>query len=84
MEVDVLSNRLINIKHSFKTTQNKGLRERLYSESKTIFKRVNEIHKISKLLNKTSNQKFNFCNLLFEITKRILNENKSESNLFFL
>ena len=83
IEVDVLSNRLRNIKQSFKTTENKSLKERLFSESKNIFKRVNDIYKIAKLLNK-NNEKINFSNLLFEITKRTLNENKFESNLFFL
>jgi len=83
MEVDVLSNRLRNIKQSYKTTENKGLKERLFSENKNIFKRVNEIYKIAELLNK-NNGKINYSNLLFEITKRTLNENKFESNLFFI
>ena len=83
MEVDVLSNRLRNIRQSVKTTNNKALKERLFSESKNIFNRVNEIYKIAELLNK-NNEKINFSNLLFEITKRTLNENKFESNLFFL
>ena len=84
MEVDVLSRRFRNIKQSFKTTNNKGLKERLISENKNIFKRVHEIHKIAELLNKKNHDKFNFSNLLFEKTKRTLNENKFESNLFFL
>ena len=84
MEVDVLSNRLRNIRQSFKTTNNKALKERLFSENKNIFKRVNEIYKIAELLNKKSYEKTNFSNLLVEITKRTLNENKFESNLFFL
>ena len=84
MEVDFLSNRLRNIKQSFKTTENKSLKERLFSENKNIFKRVNEIFKIAELLNKKDYEKINFSNLLFEITKRTLNENKFESNLFFL
>ena len=84
MEVDLLSNRLRNIKQSFKSTHNKVLKERLFTENNTIFKRVNEIYKIAKLLNKKSNENINFSNLLFEITKRTLNENKFESNLFFL
>ena len=84
MEVDVLSNRLRNIKQSFKTTENKGLKERLFSENKNIFKRVKEIHEIAELLNKKNNEKINFSNLLVEITRRTLNENKFESNLFFL
>ena len=84
IEVDVLTNRLRNIKQVFKTTHNKGLKERLFSENNNIFKRVNEIHKIAEILNKKSGDKINFSNLLFEITKRTLNENKFESNLFFL
>ena len=84
MEVDLLSNRLINIKQSFKTTHNKGLKERLFSENKSIFKRIREIHKIAEILSKTTTQKFNFSNLLVEKTKRTLYENKFESNLFFL
>jgi len=84
MEVDVLSNRLRNIKQTYKTTENKALRERLFSENKNIFKRVNEIYKIAELLNKKNNEKINFSKLLVEISKRILNENKFESNLFFL
>ena len=83
MEVDVLTNRLRNIKLSYKTTENKALKVRLFAENKNIFKRVIEIHKIAKLLNK-NNEEINFSSLLFEITKRTLNENKFESNLFFL
>ena len=84
MEVDFLSNRLRNIKRSFITTSNTALKERLFSENKNIFKRVNEIYKIAELLNKKNNEKINFSKLLVEISKRILNENKFESNLFFL
>jgi len=83
MEVYFLSNRLRNIKQSYKTTENKALKGRLFIENKNIFKRVMEIYKIAELLNK-NNGKINFSNLLFEITKRTLNENKFESNLFFL
>ena len=84
MEVEVLTNRLRNIRQSFKTTHNKALKERLFSENKNIFKRVKEIYKIAELLNKNNTEKINFSNLLVEITKRTLNENKFESNLFFL
>ena len=84
MEVDVLSNRLRNIKQSYKSTENKALKARLFSENKNLFKRVNEIYKIAELLNKNNAENINFSNLLVEITKRTLNENKFESNLFFL
>ncbi len=84
MEVDVLSNRLRNIKQSYKTTENKSLKGRLFSENKNIFRRVNEIYKIAELINKNNTEEINFSNLLVEITKRTLNENKFESNLFFL
>ena len=84
IEVDILSNRLKNIKQSFKTTNNKALKGRLFLENKNIFKRVNEIYKIAELLNNKNNEKINFSKLLVEITRRTLNENKFESNLFFL
>ena len=84
MEVEVLTNRLRNIRQCFKTTNNKALKERLFSENKNIYKRVNEISKIAELLNKKTNEKINFSNLLVEITKRTLNENKFKSNLFYL
>jgi len=84
MEVDVLGNRLRNIKQSYKITENKTLKGRLFSENKNIFKRINEIYRIAELSNKNNTEKINFSNLLVEITKRTLNENKFESNLFFL
>jgi len=84
IEVEVLSNRLRNIKQSYKSTENKALKSRLFSENRNLFKRVNEIYKIAELLNKNNTENINFSNLLVEITKRTLNENKFESNLFFL
>ena len=84
MEVEVLSNRLRNIKQSYKSTENKALKGRLFSENRNLFKRVNEIYKIAELLNKNNTENINFSNLLIEITKRTLNENEFESNLFFL
>ena len=84
MEIEVLSNRLRNIKQSYKSTENKSLKGRLFYENKNLFKRVNEIYKIAELLNKNNTENINFSNLLVEITKRTLNENKFESNLFFL
>ena len=84
MEVEVLSNRLRNIKQTYKITENVALKGRLFSENKNIYKRVKEIYKIAELLSKDKTEKINFSNLLFEITKRTLNENKFESNLFFL
>ena len=86
MEVEVLSNRLRNIKQSYKSTENKALKGRLFSENKNLFKRVNEIYKIAELLNKNNAENINFSNLLVEITKRTLNENKFEKliSLLFL
>ena len=84
IEVDVLNNRIRNIKQVFKNTYNNRLKVRLFSENKNIFKRINEIYKIAENLAKSNNKEFNFSTLLFEKTKRSLNENKFESNLFFL
>ena len=38
IEVDILSNRLKNIKQSFKTTNNKALKGRLFLENKIFLK----------------------------------------------
>ena len=84
IEVDALTNRLRNINQSFKNTHNTGLKERLLSENKNIIKRMNEIYKIAENLNKIYSEKFNFSYLLYEKTKKTLNESKFESNLFFL
>ena len=84
MEVYVLSSRLRNIKQSFKTTHNKALKERLFSENKILFERVKEIHQIADLLSKRNNEKINFSNLLAEISQRTLDENNFASNLFFI
>ena len=84
MEVEVLTVRIRNIRQSFKTTNNKALKERLFSENKIIYRRVNEISKIAEILNQKTDEKINFSNLLVEITSRTLNENKFKSNLFFL
>jgi hypothetical protein len=84
MEVEVLSNRLRNIKQTYKSTENKALKGRLFSENRNLFKRVNEIYKIAELLNKNNTENINFSNLLVEITRRTLNENKFERNLFFI
>ena len=84
IEVEVLTNRLRNIKQTFKTTQNMGLRERLFSENKNIFERINEICKIAENLEKSNNEEFSFSTLLFEKTKRTLKENELKINLFFL
>ena len=73
MEIEVLSNRLRNIKQSYKSTENKALKGRLFSENRNLFKRVNEIYKIAELLNKNNTENINFSNLLVEITKRTLN-----------
>jgi len=54
MEVYFLSNRLRNIKQSYKITENKALKERLFTENKNIFKRIKEIYKIAELLNKNN------------------------------
>ena len=65
MEVDFLSNRLRNIKQTYKITKNKALKVRLFTENKNIFKRVNEIYKIAELLNKNNTGKINFARIIF-------------------
>ena len=81
MEVFFLSNRLRNIKQSYKTTENKALKERLFTENKNIFKRVNEIYKIAELLNK-NNEKINFSNLFSFNVLFVISTSKLEKLIF--
>ena len=82
-EVDSLTYRIRSIKQTYKTTSNYRLRGRLMSENKNIIERVNEIYKISELLNKRKSDNINFSYLLMEKSKRTLNETKYLSNLYF-
>ena len=82
-EVDSLTYRIRSIKQTYKTTSNYRLRGRLMTENKNIIERVNEIYKISELLNKRKSDNLNFSYLLMEKSKRTLNETKYLSNLYF-
>ena len=84
IEVESLTCRLRNIKYSLRQSNNAGLRYRLINENKDIYERIKSIHEISHLLNNRPKEKFNFAKLLFEKSRRTLNEIKNESNLFFL
>ena len=84
IEVDSLTYRLRNIKQSYKTTTNIGLRKRLIIENKSILKRIDEINKLAKFLHNITKEKLSFSSLLIEKTKRTLKESKREINLFFL
>ena len=84
MEVDCLTHRLRNIKHSFKTAINKRLKTRLINESKAIYERVDQIYKLAELTNNESKDRINFSALLIEKCRRTLNETRVENNLFFL
>ena len=83
IEVDSLNYRQRSIRKCFKNTYNFRLKERLIYEYNLIFDRINEINNISLFLNKKINEKINFANLLAEVTKRSLNENRKKSYLFY-
>ena len=82
-EVDCLTCRLRNIKNCFNTTLNTRLKKRLLNEKKIICERINEINKLAKYFNRKSRDKFSYSALLVEKCKRIRNDNKLESSLFF-
>ena len=84
LEVDSLTHRLKNIKQTYSNTAHNGLRERLIYENKKILQRINEIFSIAKELNKRTNKKISFSNLLVEKCKRTISETKIEMNLFFI
>ena len=83
-QLDSLTSRIRNIKQSLKIVSNSRLRERLINENITLIKRVNEIYNLSKILSYFSTDKINFSALLFEKSKRTLNETRTERNLYFL
>ena len=84
IEVDSLTYRLRNIQRCMKNSSNILLLKRLARENQSIFYRVNEVRKISKLLKTFNTEKFNFSSLLEEKCNRTLEETKAENNLFFL
>ena len=84
IELDSLSNRVSNIKQAYLNTNHKGLRKRLIYENSCIFKRLNEIFSIAKVLNFRTNEKISFSGLLVEKSQRIIATTRIEKNLFFL
>ena len=83
-EIDLLTHRIRNIKQCFINTSNSQLKKRLINENRILIKRINEINKIAKLLNKKSIEKISLSGLLVEKSKRTLSETYSEKNLFYL
>ncbi len=84
MEIDSLSNRIVNIKQAYVNTSHNGLRKRLFYENKNISLRLNEIYSIAKVLRKRTIEKINFSSLLLEKSERTINQTRIEKNLYFL
>ena len=84
MEVDLLSNRIANIKQAYFNTSHVGLRKRLFDENKNISERLNEIFSIAKILRNRNNENLSFSNLLVEKCERTITQTKMEKDLFFL
>ena len=84
MEVDSLSNRIVNIKQAYFNTSHVGLRKRLFDENKNISQRINEISSIAKVLRDRNNENLSFSSLLVEKCKRTIDQKRIEKNLFFL
>ena len=83
MEVDILSNRITNIRLAYCNTTHEGLRERLFYENKSISQRMNKIFLIAKVLKNRTNENISFSNLLIEKCKRTISK-IMEKNLLFL
>ena len=84
IEIDSLSNRVINIKKAYCNTAHDGLRKRLFNENKYISLRLNEIYTIATFLKGRNNEKINFASLLVELCERTIAQTKLEKDLFFL
>ena len=84
IEVDLLSNRLTNIKHAYRNTLHYGLRKRLLCENKINYLRLKEIYSIAKELKNMNKDKLSFSYLLVEKCERSIAQSRIEKNLFFL
>ena len=84
MEVESLSHRIKNIHQAYCNTSHIGLRERLFDENKNIYKRLNEIFSISKILKNRNKENISFSSLLVEKCRRTIDQKRIEMNLFFL
>ena len=84
IEVDLLSNRLSNIKHAYRNTLHFGLRKRLLCENKINYLRIKEIYSIAKELKNMNKDKLSFSSLLVEKCERSIAQSRIEKNLFFL
>ena len=83
VEVESLTYRIKNIKQTYLMTYNKGLRERLIKENKTLLERLNEISSIATLIKKREPEQISLSSLLVEKCKRTNNEINLSGNLFF-
>ncbi len=84
MEVDSLSDRIMNIHKAYCNTSHVRLRERLICENKCISKRLYELLSIAKLLKNRNNENISFSSLLVEKCERTIAKKRIEKNLFFL
>ena len=84
MEVDSLSNRIVNIKQTYSNTAHEGLRERLIYENRNISLRLKEIHSIAKFLKDKTIERISYTTLLLEKSERIIAQTRMEKNLFYL
>ena len=84
IELDSLTSRIKNIKFAFSRTSHNKLRDRLLFENSNIFKRIEEINKLSEFLVERSQEEVGLSALLQEKCKRSIYEINIKRNLFFL
>ena len=84
IELDYLTSRIKNIKLAFSRTSHNKLRDRLLFENSNIFKRIEEINKLSEFLVERSQEEIGLSALLQEKCKRSIYEINIKRNLFFL
>ena len=84
IELDSLTSRINNINLAFSRTSHNKLRDRLLFENNNIFKRIEEINKLSEFLVERSQEEIGLSALLQEKCKRSIYEINIKKNLFFL
>ena len=84
IELDSLTSRINNINLAFSRTSHNKLRDRLLFDNNNIFKRIEEINKLSEFLVERSQEEIGLSALLQEKCKRSIYEINIKRNLFFL
>ena len=84
LEHDSLISRIKNIDQAYSRTTHEKLRDRLFFDNRTIFKRIEEISSFAEFLVVRTKEEITLSSLLLEKCRRSIYEINVKRNLFFL